>query len=339
MAFLLALLLSFGPAFACALLLYWLDRYEKEPMILLGAVYTWGAVVAVAGAIAVQVVIEGVATGAGASEAGVDIAGSTILAPLIEESVKGFGVLLVFLVLRREFDSLLDGIIYASVAALGFAGTENFFYLLNASSTKGIPGLLNLFVTRVAVGIWDHPFYSALLGIGLAMSRLSRATLMRWLAPLLGWAGAVGFHIVHNSMATLAAKDGAFGSLLFLVDWLGWLFMAVVILFAISREGDLVRRQMEEEVEAGRLSGEQASIAASSWRRSLARFGAITAGRAGLTRRFYQVAGELAHKKEQLAKLGEDEGNVARIEELRGELATLAPQVAGTDLSDSETAT
>ena len=44
MAFLLALLLSFVPALLCASLVYWLDRYEKEPRILLVA-FGWGAVV------------------------------------------------------------------------------------------------------------------------------------------------------------------------------------------------------------------------------------------------------------------------------------------------------
>src|SRR6185436_10766252 len=39
MAFLLAVILSFGPALACAATVYWLDRYEKEPKVLLGAVF------------------------------------------------------------------------------------------------------------------------------------------------------------------------------------------------------------------------------------------------------------------------------------------------------------
>jgi hypothetical protein len=42
------------------------------------------------------------------------------------------------------------------------------------------------------------------------------------------------------------------------------------------------------------------------------------------TSRFYQVCGELAHKKEQLIKLDE-RGNTRIIEQLRSELVALAP--------------
>ena len=50
----------------------------------------------------------------------------------------------------------------------------------------------------------------------------------------------------------------------------------------------------------------------------------------GLTAsRFYQVCGELAHKKEQLSNLGDEHGNTAIIQALRSELLTLAPQVRG----------
>ena len=48
-----------------------------------------------------------------------------MIAPIIEESLKGLAVLLVFLLFRKEFDSILDGIVYAAITALGFAATEN----------------------------------------------------------------------------------------------------------------------------------------------------------------------------------------------------------------------
>jgi hypothetical protein len=41
-------------------------------------------------------------------------------------------VLAVFLFFRNEFDSLLDGIVYGGITALGFAATENVLYLFGA---------------------------------------------------------------------------------------------------------------------------------------------------------------------------------------------------------------
>ena len=52
---------------------------------------------------------------------------------------------------------------------------------------------------------------------------------------------------------------------------------------------------------------------------------ALSSGSYRATARFYQVCGELAHKKEQFRKLGDEQGNVAIIEKLRGELTQLAP--------------
>jgi RsiW-degrading membrane proteinase PrsW (M82 family) len=127
--FLLALLLSFVPALLCAGLVYWLDRYEKEPRILLGAVFGWGAVMAVIGAVLAQWLLEGAVTLVTGSQKVADLAGMTLFAPVTEESLKGIAVLVVFLVVRRELDSVMDGIVYAAVTALGFAATENVFYL------------------------------------------------------------------------------------------------------------------------------------------------------------------------------------------------------------------
>jgi RsiW-degrading membrane proteinase PrsW (M82 family) len=326
MGFLLALMLSFIPALSCAALVYWLDRYEKEPRILLGAVFGWGAVIAILGALVAQTFLSGVVTAATGSQSAADVAGATLFAPVTEESLKGFAVLLVFLVLRREFDSVLDGIVYAAVTALGFAATEDLFYLYGEFTQKGMDGLSTLFVARVVMGIWDHPFYTAFIGIGLALSRLSRSTAVRWLAPPAGWCVALGFHGLHNTLATLAEKTPAFGALMFLIDWAGWFFMAILILILIRREGRLVGLQLKEEMEHGRLSPSQYRTASSSWARSGARLRAVFRGRVGATRRFYQVCGELAHKKHLHERLGEDGCAPAVVERLRDELARLSSQ-------------
>jgi RsiW-degrading membrane proteinase PrsW (M82 family) len=329
MGFLLALLLSFIPALGCAALVYWLDRYEKEPRILLGAVFGWGAVIAVIGAVVAQLFLEGVMTAATGSEKAADFAGMAVFAPVTEESLKGIAVLLVFLVLRREFDSVLDGIVYAAVVALGFGAMENTFYLYGESIEKGMDGLFTLFIVRVVLGIWDHPFYTSFIGIGLAMARLSRSAAVRWLAPPAGWCVALAFHGLHNTFASLSEGTPALGALMFLVDWAGWLFMAILMLVLIRREGRLLGAHLKEEMDAGRLSAAQYRTAASSWARSGARLRALFRGRSGATRRFYQVCGELAHKKDQLARLGDEGCNTVLVEQLRTELAGLSGQAVG----------
>jgi RsiW-degrading membrane proteinase PrsW (M82 family) len=329
MAFLLAFLLSFGPALACAAVVYWLDRYEKEPEILLGATFAWGAVVSIAGALLVQSALETAVSLVTGSQRVADFAGTTLFAPLTEESLKGFAVLIVFVVMRHELDSVLDGIVYAAVTALGFAATEDFFYLLGASTQGGLHGLHglgNVFYLRVVLGMWDHPFYTSFIGIGLAVSRLSRPVPVRWLAPPAGWAAALGFHSLHNTLAALSEGKPALGSVMFLLDWGGWLAMSLLILASIRREGRLVGIHLAEEVEHGRLTFAQYRTAVSGWGRSEACLRALFRGRLRSTSRFYQVCGELAHKKEQLGCLGDEGCNTALVAKLRAELGALSRQ-------------
>ena len=131
LAVLLSVFFGFVPMFFFAYLVYWTDRYEREPLFLLGGVFLWGAIVAAGAAFLVNTILGlGIYT-ITASEAITDLTTGTMVAPLVEESLKGFAVLIVFLVFHKEFDSILDGIIYASIAALGFAATENVYYIYN----------------------------------------------------------------------------------------------------------------------------------------------------------------------------------------------------------------
>ena len=328
MEFLLAVFLSFVPALGCAAFVYWLDRYEKEPKLLLGLVFGWGAVVAVIGAIVAQLALGGAVTAISGSEKAADVAGTTLFAPLTEESLKGLAVLGVFLLLRREFDSLLDGLVYAVVVALGFAATEDVLYLYGAAEEGGIPNMMSLFVLRIVMGIWDHPFYTSFIGIGLALARLSRSSLVAFAAPVAGWAAACFFHALHNTLAVVSEGTPFFLLTMLLVDWGGWLFMAILALLAIRHEGRLLASLLGEEVSYGFLTPQQYHIAISSWRRTGASLRALGQGRFAATRRFYHLCGELAHKKHHYLQLGDETGNVAQIQQIRGELAGLAPYVA-----------
>jgi RsiW-degrading membrane proteinase PrsW (M82 family) len=324
MAFLLAVILSFGPALACAATVYWLDRYEKEPKVLLGAVFGWGAIVAALGALVAQMILGGVMHMVAASDEATELAGGSIFAPVTEESLKGFAILLVFWVLRRELDSVLDGIVYAATAALGFAATENVLYLFGSYMEKGMEGMFGLFFLRIVLGAWDHAVYTSFIGIGLALARLSRSTALRWLLPPAGWAVAVGLHSLHNTLAAFAAETPGSIVLMFLIDWSGWLFFAALMLWCIHREKKMLGRHLAEEVQLGRMTPEQYHTAMSGRARARARLRAALSGRLPATRRFYDVCGELAHKKNQLTQYGEEDGNAAVVEGLRSELAQLS---------------
>ncbi len=327
MGLIASFVIGFGTALVFAAFLYWLDRYEKEPLLLLGGVFIWGAVVAAGSAFIINTLL-----GAGiyvftGSDAATDLATGSLIAPLVEETLKGLAVLGVFLIFRREFDSILDGIIYAGVAALGFAATENTYYIYNYGYLdSGWSGLVSLTFIRVILVGWQHPFYTSFIGIGLSISRLNRSWIVKIIAPILGLSMAMFTHGFHNTVASLTSGD--FGMVIqAFFDWSGWLLMLGILVWATWRERRYLQKFLADEVRAGTITPAQYQTASSSVRQTLARVAAFFNGRYGKTARFYQVCGEYAHKRQQAATLGDEAGNYALIQKLRAEMAGLAPYV------------
>ncbi len=325
MVFLASLFFGFVPMFFFAMILYWLDRYEKEPIPLLIGVFVWGMVVAAGGAYVLNTIFGITVFTLTGSESASDIATGSISAPFIEEGLKGTAVLLVFLFFRREFDSILDGIVYAGIAALGFAATENVLYIWRGYDSGGWQGLFQLVMVRVLLVGWQHPFYTAFTGIGLATARMSRSCLVRMIAPLIGLSLAMFTHSVHNTLAGIPF----FGDLTCLVgsllDWTGVLFMLLIIIWANWMEKRNITNHLRQEVQIGIISPAQYRTACSATAQTFAGLNGLMSGKFRATQRFYQVCGELAHKKQQLFKLGDESGNSAIIQRYQAELAHLAP--------------
>jgi len=323
MALMVSLLCGFVPMFMFAAFVYWLDRYEKEPILLLGAAFFWGVIVAAGGAFIINTLFGiGIFVFTG-SEGITDFATTSVIAPFVEEFLKGLAVAIVFFLFRKEFDSILDGILYGGMVALGFAATENTFYIYSHGYQEGGWGALWLLVfIRVFLVGWQHPFYTSFTGIGFAASRLHKNPFIKIIAPFVGYGVAVSLHAFHNTFGGLIGGWGglALGTL---VDWFLWVMLAGFIFWMIVQERSLVRKHLWEEVASGLVSQAQYARAVSPWTLTTT----IFSGRA--TSRFFQVCGELAHKKEQLNKLGDEGGNTAIIASLRAELSALGPQVRG----------
>jgi len=296
MAILVSIFFGFVPMFLFAGFINWLDRYEKEPKALLGAAFVWGVLIAGGGAYIINTVMGlGVYILTG-SESATDFTTASIIAPVVEEGLKGLAVLVVFFLFRKEFDSVLDGIIYAAITALGFAAIENVLYIYEKGYLEsGWEGLWTLVFIRVVLVGWQHPFYTAFIGIGLAVARMNHNFLIKLIAVVGGFATAVFTHAFHNTFGSLiGGLEGlAVGTF---VDWVGWLFMLGFIVWMIMHERNILRRHLPSEVNSGLISPAQYRTA-TSFAQTGARLSALSAGSYRATARFYQVCGELAHKK------------------------------------------
>ena len=147
----------------------------------------WGAIAACGIAATVNTGVEAVAGAFGGKEFAEAI-GACVSAPIVEEGMKGLAVLGVFYFLRREFDGVVDGVIYATFAALGFAAVENVIYYSNAMrADAGGEALAATFLLRGVLAPWGHPLYTSMTGIGFGIARETSKPWLKWVAPLGGY--------------------------------------------------------------------------------------------------------------------------------------------------------
>jgi protease PrsW len=266
-AALVGVVAAFLPAPIYLAVWLWLDRYDPEPAWILAGAFVWGAGAATFVAGIINTFVRAAAIAVTGSHAAAEFLQGSISAPFAEELLKGLAVLAIFLLIRREFDGVVDGIVYSGVVALGFATVENVLYYGGAMASKGAGMLLVVFVLRGVLGPFSHALFTSMTGIGCGIARQSHKPAVRVIMPIVGYLGAVTLHGLWN---TLAAVSGNLGGLLviYLIVWapLFLCFSAVVILLG-HREARLIQRMLQLEVARGLLSSEQVAIVGSFPRR------------------------------------------------------------------------
>ncbi len=294
-AFWTALLAASLPVLPLVAVYAWLDRHEPEPRGLLLFAFAWGATVATVGALLLSLPPTLAVQAAGGDA---DVVGAVVVAPLVEEGLKGLGLLAVVLVGRRALDGLVDGIVYAGLVGIGFAFTENVLYLGTALLDGGEEGLVTTFVLRGVLSPFAHPLFTAATGAGLVAASRARGVVPRTLLALLGYAAAVALHGLWNGLAV-----GGAGSFLesYLARWVP-LFVAFVViaLGARARQARLIRSGVALYARHGWLSPaeEQLLLTLPARRRALRAARRSGAGRA--MRRFQASAVDLAHLRERM---------------------------------------
>ena len=264
-----------------------IDRYDPEPWWALALVLAWGAIAACGVAATVNTLVEA-AAGAVGGKTFAEVAGACISAPIVEEGMKGLAVFGVFYFLRREFDGVVDGVIYATFAALGFAAIENIIYYSNAvKADAGGGDLAATFFIRGVLAPWGHPLYTSMTGIGFGIARETSKPWLKWVAPLAGYGAAMLLHCVWNTASTISG----FVFVLMLPLWLLFVcaFLGIVI-WLVVRKGRIIRAHLRDEVFLGNLTRQELELVCSPFASLNASVG--WGGSAG--RRFVRAAARLA---------------------------------------------
>ncbi len=322
-AILTIFILAVVPMLLYALFLWWMDRYEKEPLGLILAAFLWGAIPAVILSLIAQVILDVPVSDLLGSGLGTELVGASLIAPITEEPFKGFMLLLLFWFFRREIDTPVDGILYGGLVGFGFATTENFFYFLGAYGMRGLGGVLELAFYRAVLFGLNHALFTGCTGLGIALARTSPRRTVRVTAPFIGLAAGIALHALHNFGATISALT-CWALLISLAsDWGGALALLGLLIYFSVREQRILARYLAEEVEKGTIAPEDYPIICSYWRRVGQRLRALLRGDIGRWRRlgtYYRLASELAFARHHLVTVGQEEETARRINSLRREL-------------------
>jgi RsiW-degrading membrane proteinase PrsW (M82 family) len=207
--------LAVAPALFLLIIFYFVDR-EREPVSLIFATFFAGV-------------------GASIPVAILEILAKYLFAPLAQtvhpqvlqisymfmvvapvEEVLKFGAVMAVVFVSREFNEWYDGILYAMVAALGFATLENIFYVLSQGVTVG---LLRFFVSVPA-----HALFGGIMGFFLSGAKFSRRKAL-WLC------GALFFPILLHSLFNSFLVSGHIIGVLMVIPLsiCMWVFLIVAI--------------------------------------------------------------------------------------------------------------
>ena len=322
---LLALAVGVLPMVIYALILWWFDRYEKEPLGLLIAAFLWGMVPAIIFSIIAELVL-GVPISYFVEPVAANLVGATVVAPIAEEVFKGLALLLLLLFFRREIDSPLDGIIYGGLVGFGFAAVENVFYFVGALVESG--PVLFAFVTVFRAFLFglNHALFTGLTGLGLALARTAPNWLVKIGAPVVGLLAGIAAHSIHNGSVTFGAELYWPCLITFASDWGGVLILFAVIVWASLREQRWIVTFLTDEVERGTLSQEDYAVVCSYVRRVAARMNTLFSGDFGRwwdLGRYYRLATELAFDKRRLTLFPAEKDTQARIVQLRRQVKAM----------------
>ena len=256
----LCAMLPVGPVVAAFL---WIDRWEPEPPRLLLIAFLWGACFSALGALIINssaALAVDVLLGRGSG----DVIGSTVIAPVVEEGLKGAFLVGLLLFRRREFDGIIDGIVYAGIVAAGFAFTENILYFGRAFGEEAEMGGSVLFtlILRGVLSPFAHPLFTSMTGIGAGLAANSRSAAARPFYVLGGFALAVILHALWNSSASLF--DGGAFLIVYLVVMVPlFAAMVTIVIWQRHREQAVIAEQLPGFAQAGWIAPSEIQLLSS----------------------------------------------------------------------------
>ena len=196
-------------------ILWFLDRRERESGWLFAAAFFWGGLIATSLALPINSTIlfavgQWLESNAALKELlGPEAAlmiGAPLAGPIVEETTKGLGIVLLFWLMRAEFDNVRDGFIYGALVGAGFNWFESALYVQqNFVQFGSAPYGFQLGARYAWLGLAGHALYSGIFGASLGLARATSKRWLRYVSPLAGYVLAVAGHAWQNSLPLFLA--------------------------------------------------------------------------------------------------------------------------------------
>jgi protease PrsW len=271
-----------------------MDRNEKEPWRLVLVAAAWGAIVATSLVIWGESLWEATAQRTLVPGPGLD-ASIAFSAGVFEELAKGAAVVLLFLVMRNDFDDVVDGIVYGAAVGLGFNFMESVAYMTNLYAIFTPEGYgwyaagFQWYGRQVLGLFFGHTTYTAFIGAGLGVARQLPHKRQKAFAILSGFLIAIAAHFSWDAWVTFFPIDSTLFGLvevhLRTLIMTGPFTAALIalLLFGIRYEAMALVDQFRKEAASGSgaILPEEVPILASPWRRLKQRLRAFSRGGLG----------------------------------------------------------
>ena len=184
----------------------WAARLKPTVLSWLAA-FGWGTGGALIFAGYGNTVIDSAVAASKLSDDAVDFVTSVVTGPLVEETGKGVGVLVLILAARKLLTRPAQGGVLGALVGLGFAWGEDVGYYVSALE-NGMSGLWESFLVRAILGAYAHAIFTGVFGYALAWAVLrAQNVLVGLLAAAGGFVGALALHAQANGVGFLAPED------------------------------------------------------------------------------------------------------------------------------------
>lgn len=216
------LLLAFGPGIIWMWIIYRWDRFQPEPRWLVIRTFLLGSALAVPVVFAELVLTLPAVLSGGLSSLG-DMAGLSLgnkayqafIVAGVTEEIGKFLVVRITVYRNRHFDEPIDGVVYSSAAALGFASAENIGYLIGFG--------WEVLLLRGFISLLGHITFSVMWGYPLALRKIRGPALTG-----LVWLG-LGAGVASHGLYDFLLFSQSWFTVLVIPAFLGLVVMMVLI--------------------------------------------------------------------------------------------------------------